>query len=216
MAGPTPRLTNGLTALPSPMAIGATWDTRAAEQAGQVAGRELAALGVNLLLGPSVDVLYDPRPGGQGDLGARAFGGDPYWVGEMGRAYIRGVHAGSQNKVLTVAKHFPGHGDSDRLPDDEVATVDKSLQELERVELAPFFAITQPRDPEGLDRTDALMTTHIRYRGFRGDIRQFTRPISFDGEALQAILDLPQLRSVARDGRPGQRLAGRARRAQVL
>jgi beta-N-acetylhexosaminidase len=191
---PHTQITNGTTPLPSPMAIGATWDTRYAEQAGQIAGRELAALGVNLLLGPSVDVLYDPRPGGKGDLGTRAFGGDPYWVGEMGRAYIRGVHTGSQNKVLTVAKHFPGHGGSDRLPDDEVATVDKSLQELERVELAPFFAVTDPRDPEGLDRTDALMSTHIRYRGFRGDIRQFTRPISFDAEALQAILDLPRLR----------------------
>jgi beta-N-acetylhexosaminidase len=197
---PHTQITNGTTPLPSPMAIGATWDTRYAERAGQIAGRELAALGVNLLLGPSVDVLYDPRPGGKGDLGTRVFGGDPYWVGEMGRAYIRGVHTGSQNKVLTVAKHFPGHGGSDRLPDDEVATVDKSLQELERVELAPFFAVTDPRDPEGLDRTDALMSTHIRYRGFRGDIRQFTRPISFDAEAMQAILDLPRLRQWRESG----------------
>ena len=103
--------------------------------------------------------------------------------------------------MLTVAKHFPGHGGSDRLPDDEVATVDKSLQELERVELAPFFAVTGPRTRAGLDRTDALMSSHIRYRGFYGDIRQFTRPISFDAETMQALLDLPELR--ARGGRTG-------------
>jgi beta-N-acetylhexosaminidase len=118
----------------------------------------------------------------------------------MGRAYIRGVHAGSHGQVLTVAKHFPGHGGSDRLPDDEVATVDKSLQELRRVELAPFFAVTNPQDPDGLDRTDALMTSHIRYRGFYGDIRQFTRPISFDAEGMQALFDLPELRAWRDEG----------------
>jgi beta-N-acetylhexosaminidase len=157
-------------------------------------------MGINMLLGPVIDVLDDPRPAGRGDIGTRAFGGDPYWVGEMGRAYIRGVHAGSEGQMLTVAKHFPGHGGSDRLPDDEVATVDKSLQELRRVELAPFFAVTQPQGPDELARTDALMTSHIRYRGFYGDIRQFTRPISFDAEGMQALFDLPELRGWREDG----------------
>lgn len=203
---PYTRITNGVTPLPNPMAIGATWDTRYAEQVGEIVGRELAAMGINMLLGPVVDVLDDPRPGNRGDVGSRVFGGDPYWVGEMGRAYIRGVHVGSADeahpagRVLTVAKHFPGHGGSDRLPDEEVATVDKSLQELKRVELAPFFAVTNPKDPAGLDRTDALMSSHIRYRGFYGDIRQFTRPISFDAESMQALLSLSQFREWRKDG----------------
>ena len=197
---PYTRITNGVTPLLNPMAIGATWDTTYAEQVGEVAGRELAAMGINMLLGPVVDVLDDPRPGGRGDVGTRVFGGDPYWVGEMGRAYIRGVHAGSANRVLTVAKHFPGHGGSDRLPDEEVATVDKSLQELKRVELPPFFAVTNPQDPDGLDRTDALMSSHIRYRGFFGDIRQFTRPISFDAESMGALLALSQFQEWRKDG----------------
>jgi len=197
---PYARITNGTAPLPNPMAIGATWDPRYAEQVGEIVGNELSAMGINMLLGPVVDVLDDPRPGGRGDIGTRAFGGDPYWVGEMGRAYIRGVHVGSHGKVLTVAKHFPGHGGSDRLPDDEVATVDKSLQELRRVELAPFFAVTSPQDPAGLDRTDALMSSHIRYRGFYGDIRQFTRPISFDAEGMQALFDLPELREWRGEG----------------
>ena len=197
---PYTRITNGTAPLPNPMAIGATWDPRYAEQVGQIVGSELSAMGINMLLGPVVDVLDDPRPGGRGDIGTRVFGGDPYWVGEMGRAYIRGVHAGSQGKVLTVAKHFPGHGGSDRLPDDEIATVDKSLQELRRVELAPFFAVTNPRDLDGLDRADALMSSHIRYRGFYGDIRQFTRPMSFDAEGMQALFDQPELRDWRKDG----------------
>jgi len=81
----------------------------------------------------------------------------------MGQAYIEGVHQGSGGRVATVAKHFPGHGGSDRLPDEEVATVDKSLQELKRIELAPFFAVTGDEEGTGTEegRTDALMSSHI-------------------------------------------------------
>ena len=196
---PYTRITNGLTPLPNPMAIGATWQPEFARRAGEIAGRELSALGVNLLLGPVLDVLNVPRLSGRGDIGIRAFGGDPYWVGRMGRAYVEGVHQGSGGRVATAAKHFPGHGGSDRLPDDEIATVDKSLQELRRVELAPFFAVTDPGD-EPLGVSDVLMTSHIRYRGFQGNIRQFTRPISFDAESLPAILALPEFGDWRHDG----------------
>jgi beta-N-acetylhexosaminidase len=194
---PYTRITGGTTPLPNAMAIGATWDPDNARAVGQITGRELAAMGINLLLGPVVDVLNTPRPSGSGDIGTRSFGGDPWWVGRMGRAYIEGVHQGSEGRVATVAKHFPGHGGSDRLPDEEVATVDKSLQELKRIELAPFFAISQDvenaggQSPGGA-RTDALMSSHIRYRGFQGNIRQFTAPISFDPEGMNAILSLDE------------------------
>ncbi|MFQ5616415.1 MAG: glycoside hydrolase family 3 protein, partial [Anaerolineales bacterium] len=190
---PYTRITGGATPLPSPMAIGATWDPANAEAVGEIVGWELSAMGINMLLGPSLDVLNDPRPTGRGDIGVRAFGGDPFWVGMMGRAYIRGVHRGSDGGVATVAKHFPGHGGSDRLPDDEVATVDKSLSELRRIELAPFFHVTDLSDgDEGAGVTDALMSSHIRYRGFQGDIRQFTAPISFDPEGMATMLGLSE------------------------
>ncbi|MGH2542899.1 MAG: glycoside hydrolase family 3 N-terminal domain-containing protein, partial [Ardenticatenaceae bacterium] len=185
---PYTRITGGMTPLPSPMAIGATWNLELAHEVGRVTGQELSAAGVNLLLGPTVDVLSDPGSTSKGDLGTRVFGGDPYWVGRMGRAYIAGVHEGSQARVATVAKHFPGHGGSDRLPDDEVATVDKSLQELRRIELAPFFAVTRFDGPEDPAVTEALMSSHIRYRGFQGNIRQFTAPISFDPDGIRTIL----------------------------
>jgi beta-N-acetylhexosaminidase len=194
-AYPYTRITGGTTPLPNPMTIGATWDADNARAVGQIAGRELAAMGVNLLLGPVVDVLADPRPSGQGDIGTRTFGGDPWWVGQMGRAYIEGVHQGSGGRVATVAKHFPGHGGSDRLPDEEVATVDKSLEELERIDLAPFFAVTNATGDDGDNPdavTDALMSSHIRYRGFQGDIRQFTAPISFDAKGMGDLLGLDQ------------------------
>lgn len=189
---PYTRITGGVTPVPNSMAIGATWSTANAEAIGEIVGRELAAMGINLLFGPDVDVLNDPRPTGRGDIGTRVFGGDPFWVGEMGRAYVRGVHRGSEFRVATVAKHFPGHGGSDRLPDEEVATVDKSLQELRRIELAPFFALTRQIDDDGAAVTDAMMSSHIRYRGFQGDIRRFTAPISFDPEGMATLLGLSE------------------------
>ncbi len=138
--------TGGFSPLPSAMALGATWSPSLAERTGVVVGQELRAVGVNLLLGPPLDVLDVPRPGDKGDLDTRSFGGDPFWVGQMGLAFIRGVQAGAKSGVLTAAKHFPGQGASDRRPDDEVATVQKSLQQLRQIELAPFAAVTSGSD----------------------------------------------------------------------
>lgn len=187
---PHNQILNGMTPLPSEMAIGATWDSGLAGQVGAVLGNELSALGFNLLFGPSLDVVESPNPSVSSDLGSRVFGGDPFWVGKLGRAFIAGLHGGSQNKILVIAKHFPGRGSSDRLPDEEVATVRKSLEQLKQVELAPFFAVTNSTDPAGL--VDGLLVSHIRYQGFQGNIRATTRPVSFDAGALSAILALPE------------------------
>jgi beta-N-acetylhexosaminidase len=77
-----------------------------------------------------------------GDLGTEAFGGDPFWVSELGTAFVTGLHTGGEGSLAVIAKHFPGPGGSDRPPSDEVATVRKSLELLRLVDLAPFFAVT--------------------------------------------------------------------------
>ena len=183
--------TGGFTPLPSAMAVGATWSPELAEKVGQVVGQELQAVGINLLLGPTLDVLDVPRPGKKGDLDVRTFGGDPYWVGQMGQAFIRGVQAGSQEMVATAAKHFPGQGGSDRRPEDEVATVQKSVAQLRQIELAPFATVTAGGDLGAPGITAAMMTSHIRYRGFQGNIRQLTPPISMAPE-LQDLMALDE------------------------
>lgn len=191
---PTDQILNSLTPIPSEMAIGATWDTNLAAEVGSVLGRELSALGVNLYLGPSLDVLETPNPAASGDLGTRVFGGDPFWVGEMGRALIGGLHAGSNHKLTVIAKHFPGSGGSDRLPEETVSTVRKSLEQLKQIELAPFFAVTG-NAPSPEMAADGLLVSHIRYQGLQGNIRATTKPVSFDAQALAAILALPQFSS---------------------
>ena len=181
----------GFTPLPSAMAIGATWSSQLSEQVGTVMGQELKKAGVNLLLGPTLDVLDEPRPGNKGDLDTRTFGGDPFWTGQIGQAFIRGVRTGSQGGVITAAKHFPGQGGSDRGPEDEVATVQKSVEQLRQIELAPFGMVTGGGDLSVAGITQALMTSHIRYRGFQGNIRETTPPISLASQ-LQDLMELPE------------------------
>jgi beta-N-acetylhexosaminidase len=190
---------NGVTTLPSQLAIGATWDLSLAEKVGNVLGQELNTLGFNLLLGPSLDVLDLPYVEGGDDLGARTFGGDPFWVGELGKAYIRGVHLGSRNQIAVISKHFPGRGSSDRLPENEVATVRKSLEQLKQIELAPFYSVTG-NSPDPASTTDGLLMSHIRYQGFQGNIRATTRPVSFDQSAQEQLMSLPPFASWRDDG----------------
>jgi len=189
---PYDQIINGTTPLPSQMALGATWHPDLAQQVGAVLGTELSALGMNLLLGPSLDVLDSPREQGTDDLGVRSFSGDPFWVGEMGSAFVSGIHEGSAGRIAVIAKHFPGHGSSDRLPEDEVATVRKSLEQLKQIELPPFYAVTgNAKSP--LATVDGLLASHIRYQGFQGNIRETTRPVSMDRQAFDQLMSLPPL-----------------------
>lgn len=189
---PYDQIFNGNTPLPSQMALGATWQPELARQVGAILGAELSALGMNLLFGPSLDVLEAPREQGIVDLGVRSFSGDPFWVGEMGSAFVAGVHEGSFDRIAVIAKHFPGHGSSDRLPEEEVATVRKSLEQLKQIELPPFFAVTGNAEST-VATVDGLLASHIRYQGFQGNIRETTRPVSLDRQAFDQLMALPPL-----------------------
>jgi beta-N-acetylhexosaminidase len=200
---PTSALRAGFTGLPSQMALGATWNPGLVEQVGRLVGEELAAVGINLLIGPNLDVLEQPRPNLVGGLGIHMFGGDSFWVGEMGRAYVTGVHTGGQGQVATIARHFPGQGGTDRHPHEEVATVQKSLNELRRTDLLPFDRVTQQAssilrldgDPGS---TDGLMSSHIRYSGLQGT-RERTPPISL-AQDLNTILGLSEFTNWRQNG----------------
>ncbi|MGB7537924.1 MAG: glycoside hydrolase family 3 N-terminal domain-containing protein [Anaerolineales bacterium] len=191
---PTAQLATELSDLTSEMSIGATWQPSLAQATGDILGRELALLGINMYLGPSLDVLESPNPGTTGDLGAHTFGGDPFWVGKMGQSYILGIQEGSARKVAVIATHFPGIGASNRSPEEEVATIRKALQDLQLIDLAPFarVATSAPGIP-GI--ADGFMVSHIRYQGLQGDIRTSTRPVSLDPQALSLVMALPEFTS---------------------
>lgn len=174
--------------VPSAMALGATWNLDNARAVGEAVGHDLPLLGVNMLFGPSLDVQDNPRSNQPRGLGVRTFGGSPYWVGEMGHAYIEGIHQGSGGRLLTIAKHFPGFGSSDREINREVPTILKSLDDLRRVELPPFFKVTNLSNASAEGVTDGVMTAHARYQGLSGNV-----PISLDARNLPALLALKEL-----------------------
>ena len=183
------QILSGLSPHAPEMAIGATWDPEMARQAGSLLGSELGAIGFNLYFGPSLDVLTSPSPSKQGDPGTLVFGGDPFWVGKLGQAFIEGLHTGSNKRIAVISRNFPGRGEADRPASDEVSTVRKSLEQLKQIELAPFFSVTGDA-PSQDTTTDGLLVSHIRYQGFQGNIRATTRPVSFDSQALGQILGL--------------------------
>ncbi|MEZ4619724.1 MAG: glycoside hydrolase family 3 N-terminal domain-containing protein [Caldilineaceae bacterium] len=170
---PVTALRRNFTPIPSQLAMGSTWNLPLVKEVGAIVGQELHAVGINLLLGPSLDVTNHPRTDAVGALGVHTFGGDPYWVGKMGQSYIAGIHEGSDYQLAAIARHFPGQGDIDRLPEQEVATVQQSLSELRDIALPPFFQVTRQSssviDPTGSNNTaDGLMTSHMRFSAFQG------------------------------------------------
>ncbi len=184
--------------LPNTMSLGATWDPAHATKIGKLHGEQLEALGFNLLLAPTLDVLGQPQIVSPQRPLTQFWGGNPYWVGQMGQGYITGVHTGSDGHVATIAGLFPGSGYSDRTTYDEIATVRKSLTQLENDELVPFTAVTH----SGVltETVDGLMSGHLRYQGLQGNIGTNTPPFSFDPQALNTLLALPNFASWRKDG----------------
>ena len=142
------RLKTHATVLPSNMALGATASVDLARGAGEALGRDLAVMGFNMNLAPVLDVNSNPL---NPVIGIRSFGEDPVLVGELGVAYIQGLQS---QGVAAVAKHFPGHGDTDSDSHYALPVLSHDKRRLMDVELRPFARAFA----EGLD---AMMTAHI-------------------------------------------------------
>lgn len=101
--------------------------------------RECRVAGINMVLGPVLDVLPDSaltlRSNLSAGIGNRSFGSDPQRVSLLGVAYARGVESGG---VMSVAKHFPGHGAADADSHNALPVVSKSLAQLQASDLLPF------------------------------------------------------------------------------
>lgn len=100
----------GRTSFPQAIALASTWNPELVEKVFTVAAREMRAVGANLALAPVVDVARDPRWGRIEET----YGEDPYLVGEMGLAAIRGFQGTTlplaSDKVYVTLKHMTGHG----------------------------------------------------------------------------------------------------------
>lgn len=134
---------------PGNMALAATGFPQDAITAGGIIGKELVALGFNVNFGPALDVNNNAN---NPVIGVRSFSDDPNVVAKFGAAYIDGLHS---QGAISCAKHFPGHGDTDVDSHTGFPKIDKSLDELMKMELVPFAAVAKT--------TDMVMTAHIQF-----------------------------------------------------
>jgi beta-N-acetylhexosaminidase len=142
--GAVTRLPEECAITPCAMALASTGNVENAYQSGVITGRELNAIGVNFDLAPVMDTNSNPR---NPVIGVRSFGDQPETVAHYGCAMIRGL----EENVISCAKHFPGHGDTDVDSHLGLPVVDKSMEELEQCELIPFKAAAAFRKREGND-----------------------------------------------------------------
>src|SRR6266705_6715990 len=138
----------GATVFPHAMAFGAAGKLDYAEAFGRITAQEARAIGVHWNFFPVADVNSNPA---NPIINTRSFGEDPEQVGDLLAAYIRGAHAGG---MLTTAKHFPGHGDTDTDSHLGVARVNGDVAHLQTVELPPF-----KKAIEG--GVDSVMVAHV-------------------------------------------------------
>jgi beta-N-acetylhexosaminidase len=139
---------NEVTTFPHAMALGATKNLEYARQSGRITAQEARALGVQWNWFPDTDVNSNPfNP----VINTRSFGEDPVEVGAMAAAYIEGAH---EFGMLTTAKHFPGHGDTDTDSHLAVPQVSGDMARLQAVELPPFQAAIKAG-------VDAVLVGHV-------------------------------------------------------
>ncbi|MFE9614030.1 glycoside hydrolase family 3 N-terminal domain-containing protein [Streptomyces sp. NPDC006012] len=119
----------GATAYPVPLAWGATFDPALVEELGLRIGEDLRSAGVHQGLAPVLDVVRDPRWGRVEET----IGEDPYLVGTVGSAYVRGLESAG---VVATLKHFAGYASSAGARN--LAPVRAGVREFADVTLPPF------------------------------------------------------------------------------
>ncbi len=143
-------LTNHFETGPGNLALGKADSPNLTRRIYAMFADELLAVGYNTLLAPCADVNSNPK---NPIIGMRSFGENPLLVASHVSAAVRG--AGCRG-VITTAKHFPGHGDTDFDSHRLLAKLEKSREELEAFELVPFKAAIDAG-------VDIIMTSHILY-----------------------------------------------------
>lgn len=161
-------ITLGFEYLPTNMMFSATQDEEATATVAYLAGLELRRAGVHINFSPVLDVNSNPH---NPIIGVRSFGSDPANVTKMGLALMNGFKAAG---VVSVVKHFPGHGNTTEDSHYKVPVVHDSLDTLEKVHLAPFAQAIKHQVP-------GVMTGHIMYPALDiNNISTFSRPILHD------------------------------------
>jgi beta-N-acetylhexosaminidase len=147
--GMVTRIFNGSTFFPGAMTIAATNRQDFAYEMGDLMGRELDLLGINMNLAPVLDVNNNYK---NPVIGVRSYSDDPIKVAEYGLSFMKGL----QNHVIATAKHFPGHGDTQIDSHLGLPRINHSVERLEKIELYPFKEAIKAN-------IKAIMSSHIDF-----------------------------------------------------
>lgn len=144
---------SGGTSFPHAMALGKTGDYNLSGIVGKTIAEEASLIGINWNFSPVADINSNKK---NPIINIRSFGEDINSVSTHSVYYMKG----SQSEgVLTCAKHFPGHGDCDVDSHLELPVLDKTISELEELELKPFINLIN-------NGVDSIMIAHIHVKCF--------------------------------------------------
>jgi len=117
---------------PRQMTLGAIQNDSLIFQMGNQIAEQCKLVGVNMNFAPVVDVNNNPK---NPVINSRSFGENPENVANKALAYMLGMQ---EHSVMAVAKHFPGHGDTDSDSHKTLPTVNASIHDIDSIHLPPF------------------------------------------------------------------------------
>lgn len=130
----------GATIFPTQLAMAATWDAALIERAARVTALEVAATGIHQTFSPVLCITRDLRWGRVDET----FGEDPYLIGELGAAMVRGYQGdglADPTGILATAKHFAGYSETQGGRD--ASEADISPRKLRSWFLPPFERVAR-------------------------------------------------------------------------
>src|SRR3984893_15718786 len=111
------------TALPAPIGLAATWDLAAAQQYGELLGREAEATGHNVFLGACLDIARVPVYGRLFE----ALGEDPILTGQMA---VRSIQSVQRHPIVATAKHYNMNAQEENRLEVDAQLDERTLQEI--------------------------------------------------------------------------------------
>ena len=123
---------SGTTRFPKNMMLGAIEDNKLITEYGKEVARQCKELGIQINFAPDIDVNSNTD---NPVIGLRSFGENPVAVADKGLAYARGLEG---EGIISVSKHFPGHGDTSEDSHNTLPSVHHDRARLDSVELYPF------------------------------------------------------------------------------
>ncbi|WP_299669784.1 glycoside hydrolase family 3 N-terminal domain-containing protein [uncultured Polaribacter sp.] len=127
------------TRYPYNMTLGAVENSNLIKRIGEQIGRDCKRLGVHINFAPVVDINTNSK---NPVIGVRSFAEDKMNVTNKALAFTEGLQS---QGVLACAKHFPGHGDTDKDSHKILPTVSLSKERIDTVELYPYKKLFQKK-----------------------------------------------------------------------